>query len=53
MALLTSCGSIKLNGVSIKKPHNKGLSNLEKACMIGGAVAGCAFVTHFNTKKQD
>ncbi len=49
--LFSSCSTVKVNGVSIRKPHNKGLTNMEKACMIGGAVAGCVFVTHFNLPK--
>lgn len=45
---LTSCGSMKVNGIDVSAKHRRVMSDHDKRVYIAGAVIGFAVGTHFH-----
>ena len=47
LLFLSSCGSMKINGIEVKGSHRKAMSGKDKAIIGFSALAGFALGTHF------
>lgn len=53
LMFLSSCATMNINGVSLKKPQKRIADPFETAVLSAGFIVGFAAVTHFKEPKKD
>lgn len=53
LVFLSSCATMNINGVSMKKPKKRAADRTEGAVFIAGLIVGYAAVMHFKEPKKD